>query len=71
MERGEDCSEVLDHLHYVRAFCPDDFEVEVGIREEVRGQRSEDRGQRSEVRGKSRKITFESVSLYWQPYDER
>ena len=64
MERGEDCSEVLDHLHYVRAFCPDDFEVEVGIREEVRGQRSEDRG-------KSRKITFESVSLYWQPYDER
>jgi hypothetical protein len=44
MERGEDCSEVLDHLHYVRALCPDDFEVEVGIREEVRGQRSEVRG---------------------------
>ena len=54
MERGEDCSEVLDHLYYVRALCPDDFEVEVGIHAVVRGQRPE-------VRGKARRIAFETV----------
>jgi len=38
MERGEDRGTFLDHIHNAGALCPDNIEVEVGVKQ-VKGYR--------------------------------